>query len=419
MQNCLTKTTKVGLIFSTLLFSYLAFGGISSNDDLTFWMKIKANNKFERTAIEEMGIPIEIIREDYVISYGSKDDKDSLTKKNLLIASSPILSMKDFPDEDGIYHNYTELTEELKKIAAENTDIMELTSIGKSVEGRDLWHVRISTDLEHSHEKPAAIYLGGHHAREHLSIDVPLHLMKKYIESYRAGDQRIVRLMQSREIHIIPMVNPDGAEYDISTGNYRLWRKNRRNNGGSWGVDLNRNYGFKWGTGGSSSTPQQDTYMGPAPFSEPETQAVKAFVESQTNATVLLTFHSFSELILYPWGHKYDPISDMKDLNVYRTMANKMSEWNKYTPEQSSSLYITSGDTTDWAYGQQKIFAFTFELDPTQSQGAGGFYPGPDAIPSVVQKNWEPFLFLMEYADNPYRVTDINGQPSFLQTLSF
>ena len=86
----------------------------------------------------------------------------------------------------------------------------------------------------------------------------------------------------------------------------------------------------------------------------------------------------------------------------FEKMAQKMSTWNKYKPEQSSDLYIASGDTTDWAYGEHKIFAFTFELDPT-SMFDGGFYPGQAKIPVVFNKNIEPCLYMMELADNPYR----------------
>jgi carboxypeptidase T len=94
-------------------------------------------------------------------------------------------------------------------------------------------------------------------------------------------------------------------------------------------------------------------------------------------------------------------------------MAQKMSQWNNYVPQQASELYQASGDTTDWAYGTQRIFAFTFELDPKFSGGGWGFYPGADIIPEVVSKNWEPFLYMMEYADNPYRVLDTNFSLSF------
>jgi carboxypeptidase T len=414
MLKNFAKVLGVTLVASATLLLATANLAQATTDETSYWLKIKANNKYERTAIEEMGIPIDMVREDYVISYGTHDDVSLLKSKNLLIAHSAVVDASDFPGEDAIFHNYQEVTTALQKLATENPDIIAINSIGKSNEGRDIWHLTISTDLATSRQKPGVIYMGGHHAREHLSIDVPLRLTQQLIEAYRAGDARIVRLIQSREIHMIPMVNPDGAEYDIETGNYRMWRKNRRrNNDGSYGVDLNRNYGFKWGSGGSSNNPRADTYMGPTPFSEPETQAVKAFIEQQENATLLLSFHTFSELILYPWGHNYDPISDAKDVSVFRNMAQQMSQWNNYVPQQASELYQASGDTTDWAYGTQHIFAFTFELDPKFSGGGWGFYPGASVIPEVVRKNWEPFLFMMEYADNPYRVLDNKPGLSF------
>lgn len=414
MFKLVNKIKGLSLLSMASMLLISASAQSTASDELTYWLKIKATDKHQRTEIENLGMPIEIIKDDYVISYGSKENVETLKKKNILIASSPILNASDFPNNDSLYHNFNELSDALKKMATDNSDIIAIDSIGKSVEGRDLWHLRISTDLENSKQKPAALFIGGHHAREHLSIDVPLRLTQKFIEAYRAGDERIVRLVQTREIHIIPMANPDGAEHDIATGSYKLWRKNRRHNSdGSYGVDLNRNYGFQWGTGGSSKDPRQDTFMGPAPFSEPETLALKTFIEQQENINTLLSFHTYSELILYPWGHSYNSISEIKDLNVFTKMAEKMSEWNKYTPQQASALYIASGDTTDWAYGDQHIFAFTFELDPKNTFGGGGFYPGPNVIDSVVQKNWEPFLYMMEYADNPYRVLDLNSGLSF------
>jgi carboxypeptidase T len=143
-----------------------------------------------------------------------------------------------------------------------------------------------------------------------------------------------------------------------------------------------------------------------SPFSEPETKAVKQWIESNKNINVLLTTHTFSELILYPWGHSHDKIQDPRDRNVFETMAKTMAQWNGYTPEQSSDLYIASGDTTDWAYGEHHIFAFTFELDPKNTFGSGGagFYPGAGVIPKVLDKNIEPILYMLEYTDDPYRV---------------
>ena len=284
---------------------------------------------------------------------------------------------------------------------------MRVDSIGKSVEGREIFRMRIGTDS--LDQKPGVVFMGGHHAREHVSIEMPLLLAKHLLENY-ATDTEIRRLVDGRDIHIIPMVNPDGAEYDINDGNYKWWRKNRTTNANrTYGVDLNRNYGFNWGQGGASADPDSETFRGPAAFSEPETQAIKAFVDGQANLTTLLTFHTFSELILYPWGYTYDGIENARDRQVFEKMAQTMAQWNGYTPQQSSDLYITSGDTTDWAYGTHGIFAFTFELDPT-SMWDGGFYPGQDKIPVVFQKNLKPALYLIEHAGNPYEVLDSTPQ---------
>lgn len=255
--------------------------------------------------------------------------------------------------------------------------------------------------------------MGGHHAREHLSVEMPLKFINYLVTNYRNNNERVKSLVDNRDIHIIPAVNPDGLEYDIASGSYRMWRKNRvKNSGNSYGVDLNRNYGYQWGTGGSSSSPSSDTFMGPRPFSEPESLAIKNYVEAHENITILLSFHSFSKLILYPWGHKYDSIENDTDRVVHEKMAEKMSTWNGYEPQQSSDLYIASGDTTDWSYGVHKIFSFTFELDPANNGfGGDGFYPGPTAIESSFNKNLEPLLYMLDLADNPYRVLNVGIGP--------
>jgi len=119
---------------------------------------------------------------------------------------------------------------------------------------------------------------------------------------------------------------------------------------------------------------------------------------------MLLSFHTFSQLILYPWGHTYNPITKTQDRQAFETMAKTMAQWNGYTPQQSSDLYIASGDTTDWAYGERGIFAFTFELDPKSGWSTDGFYPGQKQIPITFQKNILPCLYLITIADNPYRI---------------
>jgi carboxypeptidase T len=280
-------------------------------------------------------------------------------------------------------------------------------SIGKSTEGREIVGVRIGTQAKDALTPtalPGVVFMGGHHAREHLSVEVPLLLAHFLAES---KDPTTLKLLDTRDIFIIPMVNPDGAEFDISTGDYQMWRKNRAANSGNscQGVDINRNYGYEWGTGGSSEDACSDVYMGPKPFSEPETLAIKGFVEGHLNLKVLLTFHTYSELVLYPWGHTYDPIQNQNDLATFQKMAQTMANWNGYTPEATHDLYIASGDTTDWAYGTLGVFAFTFEMSPNGSNGfgGGGFYPGPAEIQHSFQANLKPAMYLIDIADNPHR----------------
>ncbi|UOF01015.1 M14 family metallopeptidase [Bdellovibrio reynosensis] len=408
-------TMMVTAVFIFLSLSFFPFQEAHTVSSTQYWMKIRATDAFQRTLVANTGASIEATREDFVVAIGTLEEKAAIEKMGLLEVSFPLTSEMDFPAKDAIYHNYAEMTDKLNKLVSNHSDIAELSSIGKSIEGREIWAVRISGNLSQAETLPAAIFMGGHHAREHLSVELPLYYIEYFLTEYKNGNPRIQRLINGRDIHIIPMVNPDGAEFDISTGSYKAWRKNRAINGdGTQGVDLNRNYGFKWGTGGSSSSGSSDTFKGPHPFSEPETQAIKRYIEAHENITVLLSFHTFSQLILYPWGHANSGIPIARDRQVHEVMAKKMAEWNGYKPQQASQLYIASGDTTDWAYGEHKIIAFTFELDPGSSGfGPGGFYPGSGIIPEVQRKNLEPVLYLIEYADNPYRSLEAGGGPIF------
>lgn len=382
-----------------------------SVDHTQFWLKLKAKDVFARSLIANTGASIERVEENFVYAIANLEEKHELEKLNLVVAEENFAKLLDFPDKDRDYHNYTEMQQALEVLANQFPDLVRVGSIGTTAQGRDIWAIRISTRVDFADSKPAVLYLGGHHAREHLSVEIPLRFAQWLLNEYKNNNPRIVRLITGRDIHIIPMVNPDGLEYDVEGARYKAWRKNRsQNRDGTYGVDLNRNYGYQWGTGGSSRNTNSETYMGPAPFSELETQAIKTYIESHTNISTLLSFHTFSELILYPWGHKYDSVSNSQDKAVYEKMGKQMATWNNYTPEQASALYIASGDLTDWSYGAHRIFSFTFELDPSSSFGGGsdGFYPGQGVIPQVLQKNIEPCLYLMEYADNPYRVLESN-----------
>ena len=394
--------------FLLIAIAFLLAGAVHAHQRFSFgltWMKLKASTKEQRTLIHNTGATIESIQDDYVIVLAKPQERALIERMgNVEVSFELTPEMLDFPAKDSKFHNYKEIVDAIDVLKNKNKDIVTVETIGKSVEGRDLINIKITAVTENELNQPAIVFMGTHHAREHVSTEIPLMLAQYLVDEYNSGNKAIQQLLQTRIIHIIPMVNPDGVEWDISTGTYKMWRKNRTKNAdGTFGVDLNRNYGYMWGGEGASANPSSDTYRGPTAFSEPETQAIKKFVEERTNITTLLSFHTFSKLILYPWGHKYDGIQDEADRKVHETMAQAMAKWNGYTPQPSSELYITSGDTTDWSYGEHKIISFTFELDPG-TMWEGGFYPGQAIVEGVFKKNLPAAMYLIENTDNPYKV---------------
>jgi carboxypeptidase T len=373
------------------------------------WAAIRARDNHVRTDLVNRGFSVESVKNDISYGFAPVEIVQKLEKSGYeVISHFPAQEMRalDFPKNDAVYHNHERMSQELDSLVAAFPGLAHKFSIGKTTEGREIFGIRINSHAQDGLSPsgtPGIVFMGGHHAREHLSVEVPL-LLARYLLENSAKDETVRRLVEARDIFILPMVNPDGAEFDIATGKYRMWRKNRTKNSGQGcdGVDVNRNYGFQWGTGGSSTDPCSDVYMGPKPFSEPESQAIKSFVEGHPNLKVLLTFHTFSELVLYPWGHTDENIANQADLATFTKMARTMADWNGYTPEKTSDLYIASGDTTDWAYGALGIFAFTFEMSPSSSWG-GGFYPGAGEIQHSFQANLKPALYLIDLADDPHR----------------
>jgi hypothetical protein len=184
-------------------------------------------------------------------------------------------------------------------------------------------------------------------------------------------------------------VNPDGYIYnqenDPNGGG--MWRKNRRNNGnGSYGVDLNRNYGYMWGYDdqGSSGNPWDATYRGTEPFSEPETTVIKDFCESHEFG-IALNYHTYSNLWLYTWGYTEEPCEDDELLYAY---AEQMTQVNNYEfGPGSTTIYATNGGSDDWMYGEQetknKILSFT----PEVGNSSDGFWPSASRIIPHCQEN--------------------------------
>ncbi|SMO68130.1 M14 family metallopeptidase [Melghirimyces algeriensis] len=369
----------------------------------------KVDTREERTKLAREGLAIEEVGEGYVLVRAGPSEVKKIRK--LGFYPKKILQPMDFPPSDSKYHNYQEMVSEIKKAASDHPDIVKLFSIGNSYEGRELWAAKISDHVEEDENEPEVLFVAQHHAREHLTVEMALYTLKMFTDSY-GSDDRVTKSVNNREIYVVFTLNPDGSEYDIEDGRYRYWRKNRQTNQGSFsvGTDLNRNFGYKWGCcGGSSGNPSSETYRGTSPFSAPETASLKSFIDSRVvngeqQIKTAVTFHTYGELILWPYGYTYeDTPQDMSsdDQKVFETMGKAMAKTNHYQPMQSSDLYITDGDMTDWAYGEHGIFAYTFEMYPTSY--FPGFYPPDERIDRETKRNREAVLYLTEQADCPYR----------------
>ncbi|MGQ9582242.1 MAG: M14 family zinc carboxypeptidase [Thermoplasmatota archaeon] len=283
------------------------------------------------------------------------------------------------------YHTYASMTQELRALEAAHPGMVRVESLGRTYEGRDIWAVKLSDDVAtNDSSEPDVLIMGGLHAREVMGVEVPLHVLNHLIRGYGTNES-CTMLVNTRETWFVPMANPDGHVF-VEGGND--WRKNRRpTEGGSVGVDLNRNWGYMFGVDGhTSADPSSDVYHGPYPFSENETVAISQLALRQRFATAL-SFHSYGELILYPWGFTTDPAPDGGEL---ASMAEAMASANGYSPMQSSRLYIVHGDSEDWLYANASALAFTIELDTS-------FYPPESQIEATCALNREAAIYLISY----------------------
>ena len=301
-------------------------------------------------------------------------------------------------DVNGAFHSYSETVAMLNDLQKRFPSLASVGSMGHSAEGRELQYIKISNNVSIDENEPNIYLLGCHHAREWLSVEVPLLFAQYLLENY-AVNSEVRNAIDHSQIFILPVCNPDGLEFSIQT--YRMWRKNRKYNGDlSWGVDINRNYGYKWGFDniGSSSDPWDETYRGTAAFSEPETNMIRTFLISHPPAG-LISYHTYSQLILYPWSYTY---TEPPDVDIFMKIALEMQtrifkvNGRLYKYGSSDQLYLTNGDTSDWVYGTFGAPAFTIELPPLEFT-EGGFFTSEKMISEVYNENIPALLYFVNY----------------------
>ncbi len=299
----------------------------------------------------------------------------------------------------------------------------------QSVEGRTIHAVKIAKG---GGVRRGVLVIGGAHAREIVNPDLILSLALKICEAYTKGtglsfgpktytNTEVRLIVESLDLILLPLVNPDGRVHVQSPAGYAMWRKNRSLNPGQpcRGVDLNRNYDFLWSSGiGTSASSCSDVFKGPAAFSEPETRNVRHLLDSHPNIGFFIDVHSYSELLLYPWGDDDNQTTDPSqnfanpafdgqrgvvgtgyreyipaaDLDWYVATSGRMRDaiaavrGRTYTAEQAIGLYPTSGTGDDYAYsrhfvdtGKRKVFGMTIET-------AREFQPVPEEGQQVISE---------------------------------
>ncbi|WP_318201680.1 M14 family metallopeptidase [Streptomyces sp. SCL15-4] len=390
----------------------------SGDDDIRQYEIHQRTTPVTRTAIQAAGVTVDEADEESVVVSGRAEQAAKLRRMGYdvqPVGAAPQRGqarLYDFPGADAKYHNYAEANAEIDQRLAAYPGIMNKRVIGKSYQGRDIIAIKVSDNVAADEDEPEVLFTAHQHAREHLTVEMALYLLRELGAGY-GTDSRITGLVDSREIWIVPDLNPDGGEYDIASGSYRSWRKNRQPNSGSTnvGTDLNRNWNHKWGCcGGSSGSTSSETYRGSAAESAPEVKVVADFVRGRVvggrqQIKAGIDFHTYSELVLWPFGYTYaDTATGMTadDAAAFQAVGRKMAASNGYTAEQSSDLYITDGTIDDYLWGTQKIFSYTFEMYPTSSS-AGGFYPPDEVIERETSRNKDAVLQLLENADCMYR----------------
>jgi hypothetical protein len=302
------------------------------------------------------------------------------------------------------------IRDEIHRVA-DRFPFVKLKVLGETYQGREIIALKVSrrADTTRDASKPTVLYSSLQHAREWISVEVNRRTLHHIIDGYRSGDPEIRQILRRAELWFVIVANPDGYQYTFD--HERLWRKNLRDNDGDAqisaadGVDPNRNYPEHWGydNEGSSPDPADETYRGPSAGSEPETVALAGLID-RIRPKFQSNLHSFGEWLLYPQGWQVGTLDADYPLYVALGGTDDNSAIPGFNPGQSAdTLYVTNGETTDYAETSQGTIAYTPELGEGQA-GAGFVFPDNE---DLIQAEFERLLpFHMGLAKSAWRPGD-------------
>ncbi|MBN1550266.1 hypothetical protein JW979_02305 [bacterium] len=314
---------------------------------------------------------------------------------------------------DPQYFNYSEVMNALASYEAAHPTIVKRFDLGTTFEGRHIWAAKISDYVTQDENEPAILFLGLHQAREVMSTEVAMDVID-YLANNYGSDPDVTDWVSTWEIWVIPMLNPDGSAYCWSDDQY--WIKNRRDLGnGVYGVDLGHNYTYNWGACfGSSSDPNSNAYRGPSPGSEPEIQAVMSLAGNQ-NFLALLSYHSFDELIMIPYGcygeTPYEKAILQQFGNSFAAEIRRDDGGYGYpVGAWWEQLYPNDGNETDYFFANYGTLPYALEVN------ASSYYPPYSMRTTTVQRQrpgWQKVLDMFDTGNVlSGQITDAcTGQP--------
>ncbi len=319
------------------------------------------------------------------------------------------------------------IRDQLVQTAAKNPSIAKLVKIGTTLQGRDMYAIKLTQGARgiEDGKRPAVLFSATQHAREWIATEVDRRLMNWYIERWRADDPEVKKLLQTTELWFVPVANPDGYQYTFDTE--RLWRKNLRDVNGDGqittgdGVDLNRNFPNHWGYDeeGSSSISSSETYRGTAPVSEPETAAMKGLLD-RIGFAFQVNYHSNGQWLLYAEGWQIG--TPTFDDPIYYAMSGNLDKpaIKDFHPGLSSDvLYVTNGETTDYAHVATGALAWTPELSEG-CDGCGFVFPDDEALVQAEFERNLPFAQSVVKSagdpDDPVSTVGLKTKPFYLNS---
>lgn len=309
-------------------------------------------------------------------------------------------------------------------VANANPDLLKLEVLGTTGQGRDIVALKLTKNARTvaDNARPAVLYSSLQHAREWVSGEVTRRLLVWLIKRYREADPRVVKLLRTTELWFVPVANPDGYQYTFDGD--RLWRKNLRDNdldgsvGPFDGVDPNRNYPEHWNFDdeGSEGIFSSETYRGPSAGSEPETQAIMSLYDA-VDFRFHVNYHSFGQLLLYSTGWQVQTPSADDPIFVALSGTDKKPAINAFDPGVGADLYITNGETTDFAHAIHGTLAWTPELSEGPN-GDGFVFPDSNGAVENEFKDNLPFALAVARSaadpDDPISPVGIKTQPFYL-----